>query len=215
MVGRFPATHEAVRSSAIPFLSDELAVPAQDRVWRDNCANLSEHFAAEGLALDARRRLWSSLGRIRLLLDAGRLNTLTSRHFAYSGSTGSILARSIAEAADLRADTQACVEVASALACASGDTRVAARLAGAGQALLESQGARREAPDEQFIVPWVDRMREALGAEAFDSAFTAGRPLSYRAALAEARTWLEGPSSAHEKHELSAAPPARRTSTPA
>jgi predicted ATPase/tRNA A-37 threonylcarbamoyl transferase component Bud32 len=82
------------------------------------------------------------------------------------------------------------IDPISALACASGDMAIAARLAGAAAGMAEAMRFTREPVDEKFIGPSVDRMREALGGDAFEVAFAAGRQLEWRAALQEARAWL-------------------------
>ena len=82
------------------------------------------------------------------------------------------------------------IDPTSALACASGDMEMAARMAGAAVGMSETMKFTREPVDEQFIRPWVDRMRQALGHDAFEAAFAAGRQLEWRAALQEAQTWL-------------------------
>jgi non-specific serine/threonine protein kinase len=86
------------------------------------------------------------------------------------------------------------IDPTSALACARGDMAIAARLAGAAEGMIEKMRFTREPVDEQFVRPWVKRMREALGAESFDAAFAAGRLLEWGSALREARAWLAGES---------------------
>lgn len=67
----------------------------------------------------------------------------------------------------------------------------AARLYGAAAAQMEQLGLQREIPDEAFLAPLITMAREALGAEAFATAETAGRVLPYDAALAETRAWIQ------------------------
>ncbi len=76
------------------------------------------------------------------------------------------------------------------LAAFVGDWDSGARLHGATQALLEQMNYHIERADALFLAPLVSRAREALGAEAFAEAESAGRTLSYEQAIAEARAWL-------------------------
>jgi tetratricopeptide repeat protein len=86
------------------------------------------------------------------------------------------------------------IDPTSALASASGDMAIAARLAGAAAGIAEKIKFTREPVDEQFIGSWVDRMRQALGNDAFEADFAAGRQLEWQAALQEALAWLAGES---------------------
>jgi len=94
------------------------------------------------------------------------------------------------ETGDMRRTGQVLLDLVSTLACAREEFPVAARLAGAGEGLLERMGGEREPVDEQYLRPWVDRTREQLGEVSFEAAFEEGRAMSYEDALAEVRGWL-------------------------
>ena len=56
---------------------------------------------------------------------------------------------------------------------------------------LEETGIHRETADEAFLMPLIDKARDSLGAIAFTAAVDGGRTLTYEAATAESRNWLE------------------------
>jgi hypothetical protein len=103
---------------------------------------------------------------------------------------GCVLGAELQEGASMRHMGQFALNVTCTLACVLGLMPVAARLAGAGQGVLEQAGYSRDQVDEEVIRPYLQKMREALGETAFEAAFAADRALPYPAALVEVRTWL-------------------------
>jgi predicted ATPase/DNA-binding winged helix-turn-helix (wHTH) protein len=85
------------------------------------------------------------------------------------------------------------VEVAGALAMASGDAPRAARTFGAARALRDEAGVRREEVNDRFIQPWLARTRASLGEASFEAAFAAGRALPREEAVRETLAWREQP----------------------
>lgn len=96
----------------------------------------------------------------------------------------------IAAAIGSRPVGQSLLEVTSALACLTGDSRSAARFFGAAEAQTEKTGLRRDPADEAFLSPLIVRSRAALGDVAYLDAERAGRSLSYEEAIDQARDWL-------------------------
>jgi len=82
------------------------------------------------------------------------------------------------------------IDVAAGLAGARGEWARAARYFGAVQALAKALEFSRDPADESFLLPLIERSREALGPQAFADAETAGGALSYQEALADVGTWL-------------------------
>jgi tetratricopeptide (TPR) repeat protein len=78
-----------------------------------------------------------------------------------------------------------------ALAAFLGDWEHAVRLHGAAAAQREAMGYHREGMEETSLAPLIARAHEAFGATECAAAEAAGRMLSYEAALAEARAFLE------------------------
>jgi len=67
----------------------------------------------------------------------------------------------------------------------------AARFYGAAEAHMDYTGIRRDPADEAFLAPLIEDARASLGDAVFDAADSAGRRLSYEAAIAEVRSWLK------------------------
>lgn len=86
---------------------------------------------------------------------------------------------------------QSVIEVCAGLASLSGEWSRAALFFGAAEAQASYTGIRRDPADEAFLIPLVHKAREALDADAFARAETAGRALSYAAAIDAARGWLQ------------------------
>lgn len=86
---------------------------------------------------------------------------------------------------------QSVLEVTSALCAHCGAWDHAARLFGAAESQAERAGLRRDAVDEAFLAPIIARVKQTLGASAFDAAQSEGRALTYEQALAQARAWIE------------------------
>lgn len=83
--------------------------------------------------------------------------------------------RDIAAAVGSQPVAQSLLEVSAGLAAAEGDARRAAELFGAAEARSARTGIRRDANDEAFLQPLLQRARERLGADAFAAAQALGR----------------------------------------
>ena len=97
----------------------------------------------------------------------------------------------IVEDVGSRANGQALLDVAAGVAAAAGQWIVAARFYGAAENEAAHSGLQRDRADQAFLTEQVAKVRDALTAENFGTAETAGRSLTYELALAEARGWLE------------------------
>jgi hypothetical protein len=75
------------------------------------------------------------------------------------------------------------------------DPERAARFYGAAQAQVFATGVQRDPTDAAFLVPLIERARDALGNDAFEKEERAGRAWSYEQAIDEARQWLTRASS--------------------
>jgi len=85
---------------------------------------------------------------------------------------------------------QGALDVATGLAAAQGEHGSAARWYGSTQAQMAQTGLQRDATDQAFLDPLVDRSRAALGASAFAAAEREGGALDYDEAIGEVRAWL-------------------------
>ena len=93
------------------------------------------------------------------------------------------------------------LEVSAGLATLSKEWDRTARLLGAAERQMKQMGFHRVPPDEAFLAPLMAKARQALGQNTFAAAESAGRSLSYEAAMSEAREWLEVLlTSAHRPH---------------
>ena len=99
----------------------------------------------------------------------------------------------IAEELRSRPVTQSILEACAGLAAATGEWKEAARFFGAAEAQGRKTGLRRDAADEAFLAPLVERARRSLGTEAFAEAQAAGEALHHGAAIEAARAWLGSP----------------------
>ena len=86
---------------------------------------------------------------------------------------------------------QSVLEVCAGHAVLAQNWQQAALFYGAAEAQAAQTGFHRDPADEAFLAPLVTKAQTALGLEAFATAEGAGRRLSYEAAMAEARAWLE------------------------
>jgi tetratricopeptide (TPR) repeat protein len=85
---------------------------------------------------------------------------------------------------------QSLLEVCAGLAALRRQWIQSARFYGAAEAQAAQTGIRRDPGDAAFLEPQIYAAQRSLGAELFAAAESAGRLLSYDAALAEARLWL-------------------------
>ena len=85
---------------------------------------------------------------------------------------------------------QSALDVTASYCVATGLNVEAARLFGAAQEQIASTGLQRDPADEAFLLPRRERARTELGPDAFASAESAGRSLSYDEAIVEARSRL-------------------------
>lgn len=96
---------------------------------------------------------------------------------------------SIAEEVGSRPVGQGAFDVTTALGAWSREWERAARYFGVAEAHMKESGLWRDPTDEAFLMPLVQRVREALGVR-FDEVEKEGRALAYEQALEEARGWL-------------------------
>jgi tetratricopeptide (TPR) repeat protein len=93
--------------------------------------------------------------------------------------------------ADVGQVAQSALEVCAGQSAREGHWAVAAELFGAAEAQALRSGLRRDAADEAFLAPLMDRTRAALGTEQYDRLEAGRRILPLTAALARARAWLQ------------------------
>ena len=97
----------------------------------------------------------------------------------------------MAELGRSRAMMQSALECCSGLAVLLEDWEQAARFYGAAEAMAEVTGLRRDAADEAFYDPRIEKARASLDAAAFEAAERKGRAASTVTAIADARGWLQ------------------------
>lgn len=83
------------------------------------------------------------------------------------------------------------MEVCAGLAATRGHWQCAARFNGASVFHTEQMGRHRDVADEAFLVPFLQRAREALGEREFELAENTGRAMSYESAITSLREWLK------------------------
>ena len=83
------------------------------------------------------------------------------------------------------------LEVCAGLAAWQGDDRKAAVLYGAAEAIAMRTGVKRDAADEAFLAPRIERTRAVLGTEVFEAAARSGAALPPEEAADYASAWLE------------------------
>ncbi len=96
------------------------------------------------------------------------------------------------------------LDVTVGLAAVATDWTFAARMRGAAEARVKTSKYARDRPDEAFLAPWTQRIREALGETAYSAGFDSGFALSNEQALEEAYTWLDESADAVSKYFSSA-----------
>ena len=89
---------------------------------------------------------------------------------------------------------QSALDVSAAMLAAQNLWEAAARLYGAAERQLEECGFKRDAADEAFLRPFVDRIRATLGEPAFSKVSKAGQGVAFEDAIAEARERVAGGS---------------------
>jgi predicted ATPase len=101
-------------------------------------------------------------------------------------------AECVALMADLgHAGSMCCtLDIAAALAAASGLPVEALRLHGAARARLAATGMQLEPLDDAFMLRWAGKARASLPGDAAGAAEAEGRALQYEAALAEMERWV-------------------------
>jgi tetratricopeptide (TPR) repeat protein len=86
---------------------------------------------------------------------------------------------------------QSAIEVTAGMAAAQGNWNLAARLFGAAEVQADATGLHRDPADEAFLAPLMLRARERLGEQAFAEAASAGRTLSFDAAIKDSEEYLD------------------------
>ena len=87
------------------------------------------------------------------------------------------------------------LEVCAGLASLGGNWDQAVGFFSAAEAQASRTGIHRDPADDAFLVPWMQKARAALGEEGFAQRETEGRARAFEEVLAEARAWLQAPSS--------------------
>ena len=85
---------------------------------------------------------------------------------------------------------QSAIDVCAGLCSLAGQPECCARFLGASETLGEATGLHRDAADEAFVSPLVQRARDGCTPKLFDAAYGAGRALGYDEGIVEARAWL-------------------------
>ena len=102
-------------------------------------------------------------------------------------------ALTIAQEIGSKTTGQSVLEVCAGLASLQADWHLVARFYGAAEAQAAQSGLRRDSADAAFLQPLIAKAQAALGAKNFAAAESAGRALTYEAAMAEARASLQSP----------------------
>ena len=85
---------------------------------------------------------------------------------------------------------QSAIDVCAGLCSLADEPERCARFVGASETSSAMTGLQRDAADDAFVEPLVQRARQACGEESFGAAYAAGRALGYDEAVVEARAWL-------------------------
>ncbi|MFO1327221.1 MAG: tetratricopeptide repeat protein [Rubrivivax sp.] len=141
-----------------------------DRLYARTLALARQRDDAESVAIALLNRAMLALTRG----DAAAVRPWLREVHAHAAATGSQPVR------------QSLFDVAAGLAAAEGDAAGAAALYGVAQALSRRSGMRREREDEDFLQPWLELAREALGPTGFDAGQAAGEALTAE----DADSWL-------------------------
>jgi len=123
------------------------------------------------------------------LLNLAMVATLGKAHAAARAMLVEVL--QIVDESGLRPAAQGLLEASAGLAASNDECEQSARLFGAAEAQTAATGLARDPADEAFLAPLIATARQSLGADAFAVASAAGRALSYDAAIAELRRWLD------------------------
>jgi predicted ATPase/class 3 adenylate cyclase len=86
---------------------------------------------------------------------------------------------------------QSALDVSAAMLAAQSLWEAAARLYGAAERQLVECGFKRDAADEAFLQPFVERIRDALGESMFARSSAEGQTIAFEEAIAEAKARLE------------------------
>jgi hypothetical protein len=74
-----------------------------------------------------------------------------------------------------------------ALAAAAGEMEKAARLFGAARAIYDATGSKLAKADQIFFDRYIEEARATIGEEAFEAAFSQGKAMRLKKAVASAR----------------------------
>jgi predicted ATPase/DNA-binding winged helix-turn-helix (wHTH) protein len=108
--------------------------------------------------------------------------------------TALVEALEIAASLDSRPAMQSVLEGCAGLAALRGDWARAATFYGTAEEQASRTGIHRDPADDAFLTPWMQKVREALGPQAFEARAQEGRALPLASSLQEARGWLAASS---------------------
>jgi non-specific serine/threonine protein kinase len=177
-----------------------LAREAGDRRGASMCLNNLAELSREHGDFKAARLLYEeALAEARGGGDPGNvalcLNNLTLQLLQDGDLDGArarnLEAHRIVVDVGLRALGAGAIEVAAAVAVASGDLARGIRLATASQALFQTMGIKRAPVNERMRAQILASVRKLLSEETYAHAVAEGTGLSYEAALDDARAWLQ------------------------
>jgi tetratricopeptide (TPR) repeat protein len=114
----------------------------------------------------------------------------------------------IADDNDSRPAALGAMDVSTGLAAHQGDWQRVAHYHGLTGAQYAQAGIQRDAPDEAFLEPMVERARQAMGGQAFDAAAEAARGAPFDPAWQALRGWLAGAPAAPDINRSRPADPA-------
>lgn len=179
--------------------SYDAARAARDERSKSTALNaIAEIHRADGNLAVAETYYNRAVAAARLQHDAYRLAVMLCNLACVLIATGqldrarSAFCEAVALMRDLGDAGAVCLtlDIAAALAAASVSHAMAARFHGAALARLRDTEMRLAPVDEAFIAGWMERVREAMGAVAYDAAASAGGALAYDAVLSEMDLWL-------------------------
>jgi non-specific serine/threonine protein kinase len=188
---------------AIEYLQRSIALGRRlqsDEILTRALNGLAEIYLADGDLERARPLLEEALSTGRRLHDpvvtALRLFNIVTVEASTSAMQRAVerLREALALVEELPSNrtTQALFDVCIGVGALAGTWSFAAKMYGRAAAQLECAGSCRDPADEAFLSPLITRTRSELGDDVFATAASAGRALSYEAAIAEVRAWLAG-----------------------
>jgi predicted ATPase/class 3 adenylate cyclase len=156
-----------------------------------------------GLARELRDREIVAIGLLNLaMVEIGRGSESRARDML-------VEVHWIAREIGSKAAGQGLIDVACGLASLRGQWERVARYYGAAEQQTAQTGLHRDPADEAFLSPLIAAARGALAPDAFDSAESAGRALSYDEALSEVEAWLSSAVNCSSRSDQNGSPSTR------